>query len=109
MSPWPYWFEFAVVLGIFAVGNILFGHFEAGVPKWRRVTKVFVVSAIMVAVSAWAGRAWFFGLLGGMGILVLIIHGWWLPSRVGVNGWTAEPREKYYAFRGWKWPPDHAV
>lgn len=28
-----------------------------------------------------------------------------LPKK-GINGWTAEPREKYYALRGWKWPPD---
>ena len=33
---------------------------------------------------------------------VIYIHGVWLP-RHGVNGWTGEPREKYYALRGW--PP----
>jgi hypothetical protein len=108
MNTWPYWFELAVVLGIFAVGNILFGHFEAGRPKWRRVLKVAWVSAIMVGVSAWAGRSWFFGLLALMSLVVLLIHGWWLPFRHGINGWTAEPREKYYALRGWKWPPDAA-
>lgn len=32
---------------------------------------------------------------------VIYVHGVWLP-RHGVNGWTAEPREKYYALRGWK-------
>lgn len=104
MSPWPYWLELAVTFGIFAVGNILFGHFEEGRSKWRRVLKVFVTGGVMVGVSAWAGRGWFFGLLGLMGGLVLIIHGWWLPYRHGVNGWTAEPKDKYYALRGWKLP-----
>jgi len=36
------WFDATVVLGIFAVGNILFGHFEAHRPKWRRLLKVEV-------------------------------------------------------------------
>jgi hypothetical protein len=33
--------------------------------------------------------------------VVLIIHGWWLPKK-GINGLTAEPKEKYYELRGWK-------
>jgi hypothetical protein len=32
------WFEAAVVLGIFAVGNILFGHFEQHRPAARRLS-----------------------------------------------------------------------
>ena len=27
------------------------------------------------------------------------LHGWWLP-RKGVNGWTAEPRDRYYELLG---------
>ena len=42
MSPW---FEVAVVATIFAIGNILFGHFEAETPKWRRVSKVILLLA----------------------------------------------------------------
>jgi len=34
-----------------------------------------------------------------------VVHGWWLP-RQGINGWTAEPKERYYKFRGWTLPPD---
>ena len=29
----------------------------------------------------------------------VVVHGWWLPSH-GVSGWTAEPRERYYALLG---------
>ena len=96
-----YWFELAVVFGIFAAGNIFFGHFEERTPKWRRVLKLGLAGAIAVAISATVGRPWFFGLLGVMGLLVVIVHGWWLP-RQGINGWTAEPKERYYALRGWK-------
>jgi len=34
------WFEVALAAAIFAVDNILFGHFEERTPKWRRVMKV---------------------------------------------------------------------
>jgi hypothetical protein len=35
---------------------------------------------------------------------VIYVHAIWLP-RNGVNGLTAEPRDKYYALRGWA-PPE---
>ncbi len=97
----PYWFELAVVFGLTSIGGILLGHFEEGRPKWQRVLKVLVGGAISVLISATAGREWFFVLLGVLTVAVVVIHGWWLP-RKGVNGWTAEPRERYYALRGWK-------
>ena len=97
----PYWFELAVVFGLTSIGGILLGHFEAGRPKWQRVTKVLVGGALAVLISASAGREWFFAWLGAVAVAVVVIHAWWLP-RKGVNGWTAEPRERYYALRGWK-------
>ena len=42
----------------------------------------------------------FIFFLGIMIIPVLIIHIWWLPKK-GINGWTGEPKEKYYELRGW--------
>jgi predicted MFS family arabinose efflux permease len=56
-------------------------------------------------ISSTAGRGWFFVFLGVMTVAVVIVQTWWLP-RKGINGWPAEPREKYYALRGWKVPPD---
>jgi biotin transporter BioY len=95
------WFEIAVVAIIFAVGNILFGHFEERTAKWRRLLKMAIVMLIAVSLSALLGRVWFWAFLGAMLLLVLVIHGWWLP-RHGINGWTGEPRDRYYALRGWK-------
>jgi len=97
------WFEVAVVSTLFAVGNILFGHFEEGTPKWRRVLKLIVFTGLAVSVSHYLGRVWFWGLLGMMLLVVVAIHGWWLPSK-GVNGWTGEPKARYYELRGWKEP-----
>ena len=95
------WFEVAIVSGIFAVGNIFFGHFEEGTPKWRRVGKLFLFLGLAILITATAGRAWFFVFLGIMLTLALVIHLWWLPKH-GINGWTGEPKDKYYQLRGWK-------
>jgi hypothetical protein len=97
------WFEVAVVSTLFAVGNVLFGHFEAGTPKWRRLAKMALVMALGVTISAYAGRAWFWAFLGAMLLPALYIHAWWLPGK-GIDGWTGEPKEKYYELRGWKLP-----
>ena len=94
-----YWFDVALITTIFAVGNILFGHFEAHRPKWRRVLKVPVVLALFVAADAALGRGGMFALLGVAFLAVVVIHGWWLPKH-GVNGWTAEPRDRYFALLG---------
>ena len=78
------WFDAAVVLDIFAVGNILFGHFEA-----HRL-----VLAVILTLSATLGREWAFGVLM-LGLLgAAYIHLRWLPKH-GVNGWTGEPRDRY--------------
>jgi hypothetical protein len=97
------WFEVAVVSTMFAVGNILCGHFEEGASKWRRLLKMALVMAAAVTVSAYLGRTWFWAFLVAMLLPALYIHLWWLPSH-GVNGWTAEPKEKYYQLRGWDLP-----
>ena len=98
------WFEFAVIALLFAVGNVLFGHFEEGTPRWRRLLKMALVMTVGVAISSSLGRGWFWAFLGALALPALVIHAWWLP-RQGINGWTGEPRDKYYALRGWKRPP----
>jgi hypothetical protein len=95
------WMSIAIVASIFAVGNILFGHFEEDRSKWRRVTKVGIALGLTALISRTLGSAWVYGLLGLLSLGVLYIHGVWLPSK-GINGWTAEPKEHYYALRGWK-------
>jgi hypothetical protein len=94
-----YWFDVAVVMAIFAFGNMAFGRFEEHRPRWRRGLKIVICLALFVGLSATAGRAWMFALLGVASIGVIVIHGWWLPKH-GVSGWTAEPRERYYALLG---------
>jgi hypothetical protein len=90
------WFDTAVVLGIFAVGNILFGHFEEHRPKWRRLLKVVLFLAVILTLSATAGRAWAYGVLAVPLLAAVYVHLYWLPKH-GVNGLTGEPRDRYLA------------
>jgi hypothetical protein len=84
---------------VLMLGHLYFGRFEEHRPRWRRLLKSALVVAIVVGTSTWAGRVWMFVLLGLMTIGVLIMHAWWLPRR-GINGWTAEPRDRYYVLMG---------
>ena len=89
-----YCFDVAVVFGIFAVGNILMGHFEEHRPKWRRLLKVALVLGLALWLS-WMQLRWILYLvLGIAGMAALYIHAIWLPKH-GINGWTGEPRESY--------------
>ncbi|MBS1979400.1 MAG: hypothetical protein JST46_18660 [Bacteroidetes bacterium] len=94
------WFEVSVVTVFFLLGNIYFGHFEERTPKWRKVTKYALTLAITAAVSSYAGRVYAFGLLGLSVLPIIYIHGIILPGK-GINGWTGEPKGRYYDFRGW--------
>ncbi len=96
-----YWFEIAIISSIFAIGNIFFGHFEERTPKSRKVIKILLFWSLSIAISALAGRIWFYVFLASLIGLVLVIHGWYLPKH-GIHGLTGEPKERYYQFRGWK-------
>lgn len=89
------WFDLAIVLGIFAFGNVLFGHFEEHKPKIRRVLKVAVVAGAMAVLSMYGLRWVAFSVIGLFALAAAYVHIVWLP-RHGINGWTGEPREKYY-------------
>jgi hypothetical protein len=95
-----------IVAVLLAIGNVAFRHFEPSMPLWRRLLKIFVALAITAVISYYFGRT---GVIIAIGIAILpviYIHGIWLP-RHGVNGWTGEPRERYYALRGWP-PPERS-
>jgi predicted MFS family arabinose efflux permease len=88
------WFDVAVVMTIFGIGNVLFGRFEEHKPRARRLLKVVIVSAAFVGLASTAGRAWAYGVLAMPLAVALWVHVYWLPKH-GISGWTAEPRDKY--------------
>jgi hypothetical protein len=94
-----HWFDVAVVTALFAVGNILFGRFVEHQSRARRVLKLVVALVVTVTLAATAGRAWAYGVFALPLAAAIYVHGWWLP-RHGVNGWTAEPRERYMQLVG---------
>jgi hypothetical protein len=95
------WFEIAIVSIIFAIGNIVFAHFEERTPKGRKVIKYIVTTAIVCALSIFFGRSVAMITLGVCFLPVLYIHVYYLPKKKGIHGWTGEPKDKYYEFRGW--------
>lgn len=93
------WFDVAIVMTIFGIGNVLFGHFEEHKPKAKRVLKIVLVTGVIAGLSSFGFRWLAYCLLGALAIAAGYVHLWWLPSH-GVNGWTGEPKEKYYALIG---------
>ncbi|MEO7214024.1 hypothetical protein [Mucilaginibacter sp.] len=94
------WVEVGVVTIFFLLGHIYFGHFEERSPKWRKLLKYIITMAIMIAISVYIGRVYAFAILGLAILPVIYIHGVVLPNK-GINGWTGEPKGRYYEFRGW--------
>ena len=94
------WFEVSIVTFLILIGHIFLGHFEERSPKLRKLLKYFVTLAIIVTLSLFFGRTIAFTILGLTLIPILYVHGVLLPKK-GINGWTGEPKSKYYDFRGW--------
>jgi hypothetical protein len=94
------WFDIAIILGIFHVGNLFFGHFEAHKPAWKRLLKTALFLAFVVGMPSVGLRAvaWSIILIVGIAMFAYV-HGYWLPKH-GVNGWTGEPKATYYALIG---------
>ena len=95
------WFEVAIVSIIYAVGNIIFGHFEERTPKFRRVGKYILTLIIVCLFSFYLGRTAAMSFLALFLIPLFYVHGYVLPKKKGINGWTGEPKSRYYEIRGW--------
>jgi len=95
------WFEVAIVSIIFAFGNILFGHFEERTNKTRRVGKYILITVLICVLSFYLGRTVAMVILSLSLIPLLYVHAYYLPKKKGINGWSGEPKSRYYEFRGW--------
>lgn len=94
------WFDIALYSLFLLLGNILMGHFEERTSRYRRLAKTFLTLLVFTGVSGLFGRTVGFTLLGVSILPVLYIHLIALPKR-GIHGWTGEPKDKYYEYRGW--------
>ena len=77
------------------------GHFEEQTPKIRRAGKYFLTLLLVCGISVFVGRSVAMIMLAGFSIPLLYVHGYYLPKKKGINGWTGEPKRKYYEFRKW--------
>lgn len=94
-----YWFDVAVVTTLLMLGQLFLGRFSEYQSRWHRLVKSLLGIAILVGTTILAGREWMYVLLAVILTAVVVIHGWMLP-RKGVNGWTGEPRARYYELMG---------
>ena len=93
-------FELFVAAGLLCLGLVIFGKFEEGTPKWKRVRKVVVFFGVTALLSATAGRAWALAWVFGMMAFGLGFHAWW-TRRNGIGFLSAEPWDRYCELRGW--------
>ena len=75
--------------------------FEEHTPKWKRVGKYILTLVIICLTSHFINRITAMILLGVFFLPAVYIHAYYLPKKKGINGWTGEPKEKYYELRGW--------
>lgn len=95
------WFEISIVSIIYALGNILMGQFEEQTPKIRRVGKYILTLLVVCLLSVYFGRPIAMFFLALFILPLVYVHGYFLPKKKGINGWTGEPKSKYYEFRKW--------
>lgn len=94
------WFEVSAVTILILLGHIFLGHFEERSSPWRKLLKYLIALSATLLISGLWGRAYAFGFLGLALLPVIYIHAILLPKK-GINGWTGEPKSKYYDLRGW--------
>ena len=95
------WLEVALLSATVALGHIGLGHFEVKTSRLKKLLKYLFMLALVVSLSALFGRGVALGVYGLSLLPVLYIHLIDLP-RKGVNGLPGEPKDRYYALRGWE-------
>lgn len=73
---------------------VVFKKFEKHVPMRRRIVKLLIVVGVLSIIGIVFSRYAFWGMIGLMTIGQIYVHGVYFPKH-GVNGWTAEPYDKY--------------
>ena len=96
------YFDIALYVSIWVGAQIAFHGYEAHVSLAKRITKFLVLSCLLFAIYRYAGRAYFYGVLGLLSVGIGILHGYWFHYKHGIHWRKAEPREKYYQLIGKK-------
>jgi hypothetical protein len=90
------WFDVAAFMTLSVVLTVLFGHFEQHKPAWRRLSKWAALLVLLLALIEAAGRPVAYGVLGPLLMVGASFH-FAVLSKLGINGWTGEPRDRFEA------------
>lgn len=82
------------------VGTALFGHFESYTSPLRKLAKFAAYLGIVALLSSAVGH-WSIVAILGLLAFGVGVHFWWCLAHQ-INPLTAEPRDRYFALRGWK-------
>ena len=90
------WFDVAAFTTLWAVLVVAFGRFEQHKPAWRRLSKMAILLVLLLVLIENAGRPVAYGVLGLMLLAGASFH-FAVLSKLGINGWTGEPRDRLEA------------
>jgi len=90
------WFDVAAFATLCVVLTVAFGRFEQHKPAWRRLAKLAALLVLLLVLIETVGRPWAYGVLGLMLAAGTSFHVAVL-SRLGINPWTGEPRDRFEA------------
>ena len=90
------WFDVAAFTTLWAVLTVVFGRFAQHQPVWRRLSKFTVVLVVLLVLVEIGGRPVAYGVLGVLLMTGAAIH-FAVLSKLGINGWTGEPRDRVEA------------
>jgi hypothetical protein len=90
------WFDVAGFTALCVVLTVVFGRFERHKPMWRRVGKIVALVAIALVLVESLGRGWAYAVFGLLLLAGTAFH-FVVLSKLGINGWTGEPRDKFEA------------
>ncbi len=87
--------EIIIVLTISSLAYfVVFNKFEKHVPMQKRITKLIILVSVLAIIGVLFSRFAFWSVIALMTIGQVYVHGIYFPKH-GVNGWTAEPYDKY--------------
>jgi hypothetical protein len=91
-----HWFDVAAFSTLWVVLTVVFGRFEQHKPAWRRLLKWAALLATLLVLVETAGRLVAYGVFGLLLIAGASFH-FAVLSKLGINGWTGEPRDRFEA------------
>ena len=90
------WFDAAAFTALCVVLTVAFGRFERHKPAWRRLGKIVVLVALALVLIEGLGRTWAYAIFGLLLLAGTAFH-FVVLSKLGINGFTGKPRDKFEA------------